>query len=61
MALLFMPRKSALIIMLVLGAMCLVDGIHKKDVKETLIGSAILIYVIVSLLTGKKKSITSEK
>ncbi len=61
MPLMFMPRKSALILMLVLGAMVLVDGIVKKDIKETLIASAILVYAIVSLLTGKKKVLTDKK
>jgi len=52
MALIFMPRKSALIILLVLGTMCLVDGIAKKDSKEILMALAILGYAIVSLVTN---------
>ena len=56
MALIFMPRKSALIILLVLGAICLVDGIVKKDPKEMLVALAILGYAIVSLVSGRKRT-----
>jgi len=56
MALIFMPRKSALILLLILGTICLVDGIPKKDVKEILVAVAILTYVIVSFITGRKKN-----
>lgn len=55
MAMLFMPKRSAYILLLILGVIVLVGGIAKKTVKETLVGAAILIYAIVSLLTSKKK------
>jgi hypothetical protein len=60
MALIFMPRRSAFIFMLVLGIICLVDGIVKKDTKELLVASAILIYAVVSLITNKKKKIAGK-
>jgi hypothetical protein len=56
MPIIFMPRKTALIMLLVLGAMCLVDGIIKKDIKEILVGLGILAYAVVSLINGKKKN-----
>ncbi|MDB5150274.1 MAG: hypothetical protein JWQ57_4294 [Mucilaginibacter sp.] len=37
------------------GIFCLVDGTHKKDTKETLIGVAILICAVVKLVTGREK------
>ena len=60
MALILMPRKSALIILLVLGAICLVDGIAKKDTKEILVALAILGYAIISLVTGRKKNLANK-
>lgn len=60
MGLVFMPKRSAIIILLVLGAICLVDGIVKKDVKEILVALSILIYALVSLTAGKKKDPASQ-
>jgi uncharacterized membrane protein HdeD (DUF308 family) len=53
MALIFMPRKSAMILLIILGIICLVDGIHKGDTTETIVGVVILLYAIISLVTGK--------
>ncbi|MDR3697870.1 hypothetical protein [Mucilaginibacter sp.] len=59
MPLIFLHGKSALIMMLVLGTICLVDGIAKKDTKEILVALATLGYAIVSLVTGRKKNIAN--
>jgi hypothetical protein len=61
MALIFMRRKPALIILLFLGTICLVDGIAKRDIKEILVALAILGYAVVSLVTGRKKSVEIKK
>jgi hypothetical protein len=50
-----MPPKAALIIMLIPGTFALVGGIAGKDIRGILIGSAILGFVIVSLILGRKK------
>jgi hypothetical protein len=60
MALIFMPKKSAFIILLVLGMICLVDGIAKKDIIEILVALVLLGYSIISLATGRKKRKSNE-
>lgn len=55
MALLFMSRKSAFIILLVLGIICLADGLPKNDAKEILVASACLTYAIVGMVGDRKK------
>ncbi|MEO3405373.1 DUF308 domain-containing protein [Mucilaginibacter sp. CAU 1740] len=55
MALIFMPRKSAMILLIILGIICLVDGIYKGDTTETIVGVVILLYAVVSLVSGRKK------
>jgi len=60
MPLIFLPRKAALILLVVLGIVCVVDGIYKKDLKETLIMAAILIYAIVSLINDRKKKLAEK-
>ena len=60
MALYYMPRKAALIILLILGSISLVDGIAKKDTREILVALAILVFAIVSLIViGRKKKTVS--
>lgn len=44
MPVIFMPAKSAAILLLVPGTICLADGIIKKDTKEILAAAAILAY-----------------
>lgn len=61
MGLIFMPRKSAFIIFFVLGIICMGDGIIKKDIKESLVGLAFLLYAIISLLASRKKNLTKGK
>jgi hypothetical protein len=51
-----MPKKSAMILLLVLGVICLVDGSIKKDIKEILVGLGSLIYAIVTLVNIRKKN-----
>jgi hypothetical protein len=55
MALVFLPRKTAIVFLFTTGIFCLVDGIHKKDTKETLAGVIILICAVVKLVTGREK------
>jgi hypothetical protein len=57
MALVFMPRKTAIVFLFIAGAFCLVDGIHKKDTKEMLVGVVILICAVVKLITGREKKL----
>jgi len=56
MAFVYMPRKPALIIMLVLGAICVVDGAVKKDIKEFLVGLGTFVYALVSIVGDRKKA-----
>jgi len=60
MALIFMPGKSAFYLLLVLGIICLVDGIAKKDTKEILVALAILIYAVIKLATYRKKNLAKK-
>jgi hypothetical protein len=55
MPVIFMPAKSAAILLLVLGTICLVDGIIKKDTKEILVALATLAYSVYKLVTARKK------
>jgi hypothetical protein len=55
MPLVFMPPKPAAILLLVLGTICLADGIVKKDTKEILVAAAILAYATYKLVTARKK------
>ena len=50
-----MPGKSAFYWMLVLGIICLADGIAKRDVKEIMIALATLTYTVIRLAAGSKK------
>lgn len=50
-----LPRKPTLICMAVLGPICMVDGIVKKDTKEILAMLAVFIFAIVSLLNDREK------
>ncbi|MGF7042690.1 hypothetical protein [Mucilaginibacter lappiensis] len=50
-----LPRKPTLICMAVLGPICVVDGIVKKDTKEILAMLAVFIYAIVTLAMDSKK------
>ena len=62
MALIYMPRKTAIVFLFIMGTFCLVDGIHKKDTTEILVAVAILICAVVKLVTGKaKKSLNANE
>ncbi|WP_330861542.1 hypothetical protein [Mucilaginibacter sp.] len=52
-----LPRKPTLICMAVLGPICMVDGIVKKDTKEILAMLAVFIFAVVSLLNDRKKKL----
>lgn len=52
-----LPRKPTLICMAVLGPICMVDGIVKKDTIEILAMLAVFIFAIVSLLNDRKKKL----
>ena len=58
-----LPRKPTLICLVVLGPICIVDGIVKKDTKEILIMLAVLIFAIVTLVNDsrKKKKLINKK
>ncbi|MFC0514214.1 hypothetical protein ACFFGT_08390 [Mucilaginibacter angelicae] len=55
-----LPRKPTLICMAVLGPICMVDGIVKRDAKEILAMLAVFIFAIVSLLNDRKKKLASK-
>jgi len=55
MALIFMPRKSGFIYMLILGLICFVGGILKREIPAILVGAIVSLYAVISLATGKKK------
>lgn len=55
MPVVYMPKKSAMILLIILGTICLVDGSIKEDLKETLVGLGSLIYAIVTLVSDRKK------
>jgi hypothetical protein len=52
----YMSSKSAAILLLVLGLICLVDSINKKDFKEFLVAAASLGYGTYKLITARKKN-----
>ena len=52
----YMQSKPAAILMLVLGIICLADGIVKKDIKELLVAAALLGYGTYKLITAPKKN-----
>jgi hypothetical protein len=55
MGLIFMPKKSAMVLLIILSVICLVDGIHKGDTKETIVGAVILLYAVINLINGRRK------
>jgi len=55
MPLIFMPRRSALVYMLVLGLLCLTGGIVKKEMKGIIIGVGITLYALISLIMEFRK------
>jgi len=50
-----LPRKPTLICMAVLGPICVVDGIAKKNTQEILAMSAVFIFAIVTLIMDNRK------
>jgi hypothetical protein len=52
-----LPRKPTLICMAVLGPICVVHGIVKKDTQEILAMLAVFIFAIVTLLNDRKKKL----
>jgi hypothetical protein len=55
-----LPRKPTLICLVVLGPICVVDGIVKKDVLEILAMLAVLIYATVSLVNDRRKKLAGK-
>ena len=51
----YMPRKAALILMLVLSSICLIDGPSKNNLKEILVGVAVFSYSVYSLVSDSRK------
>jgi hypothetical protein len=56
-----LPRKPTLICLAVLGPICVVDGIVKKDTKEILLMLAVFIFAIVTLFNDRKKKLAIKK
>lgn len=52
-----LPRKPTLICLAVLGPICIVDGIVKKDTKEILAMLVVFIFAIVTLVSDRKKKL----
>jgi hypothetical protein len=50
-----LPRKPTLICLAVLGPICVVDGIVKKDTQEILAMLAVFIFSIVTLIMDSRK------
>lgn len=50
-----LPRKPTLICLVVLGPICVADGIVKKDTKEILAMLAVFIFAVVTLITDSRK------
>jgi hypothetical protein len=50
-----LPRKPTLICMAVLGPICVVDGIAKKDTLEILAMLAVFIFAVVTLIMDSRK------
>ncbi|MCR8557847.1 hypothetical protein KXD93_09355 [Mucilaginibacter sp. BJC16-A38] len=50
-----LPRKPTLICLVVLGPICVVDGIVKKNTQEILAMLAVFIFAIVTLIMDSKK------
>ena len=50
-----LPRKPTLICLVVLGPICVVDGIVKKDTQEILAMLAVFIFAIVTLVMDSRK------
>jgi len=52
----YMRKKPAFILMIVLGTICVIDGAFSKhDIKEFLVGAAVLIYAVVGLVNLQKE------
>lgn len=51
----YMPRKAALILMLLLSSICLIDGPSKNNLKEILVGVAVFSYSVYSLVSDSRK------
>lgn len=56
-----LPRKPTLICLVVLGVICVADGISKGDTKETVIMFAILVYAAVSLINDRRKKLAYKR
>jgi integral membrane sensor domain MASE1 len=50
-----LPRKPTLICLVVLGPICVVDGIVKKNNQEILAMLAVFIYAVVTLIMDSRK------
>lgn len=57
----YLPRKPALIFLLVFGIICVPDGISKGDIKEIVIMSVILIYAAYSLINDRRKKLANKQ
>jgi hypothetical protein len=52
-----LPRKPTLICLVLLGPICMVDGIVKKDTTEILAMLVVFIYAIATLVNDRKKKL----
>ncbi len=57
----YLPRKPTLICLVVLGIICVGDGIVKKDTKEILLMLAVFIYAVVTLFNDRRKKLAYKK
>ncbi|GAA3983051.1 hypothetical protein [Mucilaginibacter dorajii] len=55
-----LPRKPTLICLAVLGPICIVDGIVKKDTQEILAMLVVFIFAIVTLINDRKKKLAGK-
>lgn len=55
MAVVFMPKKAALVWMSILGIICIIGYAPRGELKPVLAGTACLIYVIATLIIDSRK------
>ncbi|SDD27656.1 hypothetical protein SAMN04487894_107193 [Niabella drilacis] len=55
MPLILVPRKSAMVFIIVLAAICIAGGVVNKALKPLIVGLAIMIYAFICLAAGSKK------
>lgn len=54
MALVFMPKKTALIFSSIVVVFCLADGTHRKDTTEIIVALVLLLFTIINFFDYRK-------